>query len=85
MCGILEFKAKHPQNNPPHQMILVKIRMPAFSRKQIYGLSDVCSVSGEQAVETCSEVSCLEKVILGRGPPLDSSSPNYLILTHHIS
>ena len=33
-------------------MILVKIRMPAFSRKWIYGLADVCYKSGKQAVET---------------------------------
>lgn len=70
MCGILEFKGKHPQNNPPHQMILVKIKMPVFSRKQIYGLADVCSMSGKQAMETCNEFSCLERGYLGQRPSL---------------
>lgn len=48
MCGILEFKAKLPQNSLPNQIILVKIRMPAFSRKQIYGLASVWYTSGNR-------------------------------------
>lgn len=52
MSGVLEFKAKHPPNSPPHQIILVKTRMHAFSRKWIYGLASVYYTPGKQAVET---------------------------------
>lgn len=51
-CVVFWNLKQNIQNNLPHQMILVKIRMPAFSGKGIYGLASVCYASGKQAVET---------------------------------
>lgn len=51
-CVVFWNLKQNIQNNLPHQMILVKIRMPAFSGKGTYGLASVCYASGKQAMET---------------------------------